>query len=92
MLDIETRERTNSKGETYPQYFMGSQMVGCGCAQAKAVTIEKYGYAPCKHVREANTLPITTTDLVAHIEDDLRGSCCLCGRETKAIICWICLS
>jgi hypothetical protein len=95
MIDIaiERRERTNDKGEKYSQYFRDGVIVGCGCAEALAVTIPKYNHKPCHHVRDTQaTQAITGEDVVAHAEDELRGSCCTCGRETKQVICWKCLS
>jgi len=90
---IERRERTNSKGETYSQYYRDGKLCGCGCAEALAVTIEKYNFKPCKHVRDAQaTEAITGDDLTVHVQDELRNSCCLCGRETKGVICWRCLN
>jgi hypothetical protein len=93
-LDIERRQRTNDKGDTYSQYFLDGKMVGCGCAEAQAVTIEKYNFKPCKHLRDANaTQAITGEDVVQHIEDDLRSralsyeGCDFCGRNHKSWNC-----
>lgn len=92
-IDIERRERTNDKGETYSQYFRDGVIVGCGCAEALAVTIPKYNHKPCHHVRDAQaTQAITGEDVVQHVEDELRGSCCYCGYPTKGVICFRCIA
>src|SRR5438552_1972142 len=84
---IERRERTNSRGETYSQYFRDGKLVGCGCAEAVAVTIEKYNFKPCSHIRNAQaTESITSVDLVPHVEDDRRSEyegCDYCGCNHK---------
>src|SRR6266566_4669325 len=56
MIDqIEVRERTNSRGQTYPQWFDSrGKMVGCRCDEAQKVHVEKYNWKPCGHMRDWN--------------------------------------
>lgn len=89
---VEMRYRTNSKGQTYPQWYdENGKMVGCGCDEAKAVTVEKYNMKPCHHRREYNAAleAILTVDLEPHVEDDLRSyqGCDFCGRNHKSWNC-----
>ncbi len=58
---------------------------------AKGCTCEARQYnqsVPCWHMVHHNE---QVSDVTPHIEDDLRNSCCLCGRPTKGIVCWKCL-
>lgn len=62
--------------------------VGCTCE------FRQYNsFKACSHMNEWNVQveSITGVDLVPHVEDDLRNSCCICGYPTKAVICWKCL-
>jgi hypothetical protein len=63
--------------------------VGCTCEYR-----QYHPWTTCHHQNEWNTQleAITTVDLVPHVEDELRNSCCLCGRETKQVICYRCLN
>lgn len=83
------RMHTNSKGQHYPQWFNeAGEMVGCGCDEARAVTIEKYNMKPCHHRVEHNGMlhSITGVDLVAHITDEYEG-CDYCGLNHKSWNC-----
>lgn len=66
------RQRTNSKGVTYSQWFADGKMVGCGCDEAKAVHTPKYNFKPCKH-------------MTAH--NNAYEGCAYCGRNHKSWNC-----
>ncbi len=97
MIDtIEIREHTGRSGKTYPQWFdSDGKMVGCGCDEAKAVTVEKYHMKPCHHRLAYNAAleAITGGDVMPHIEDELRSralsyeGCDFCGKNHKSWNC-----
>jgi hypothetical protein len=85
-IEIQSRSRANLTHTLFLDEK--GKAVGCTCEYRQYHT-----WTPCPHMTEWNTQleSITTTEIVPHVEDELRNSCCVCGRETRNIICYRCI-
>lgn len=80
MLDIQEATRTGKSGRTYKQFFMDGKLVGCDCDEARAVTIEKYGFKPCHHL--AGRKPLVMPVIDSQPAPRVAVSCEICGSWT----------
>ena len=82
---------SNSKpGVTYRVYFNAKlYSTSCDCKAGSFNQDCGHRVAVDRHFDSRRS--ILTEDVAPHIEEELRNSCCTCGRPTKQIICGICL-
>lgn len=78
MLDIQEATRTGKSGRAYKQFYVDGKLVGCDCDQARAITIEKYGFKPCAHMTGRKVLVLPVVEQSARVA----VSCEMCGRWT----------
>ena len=83
---------SNSRKDVTHRVYFNEKLYSVSCTCEAGMMRKDCGHRVAVDRHFDSRRDILGQDVVQYVEDELRHSCCTCGRETKQVICGVCLA